>query len=89
MFRWLDIGLGTLVIMLTSIEFDGMRYIGMDVSYLDYVEFNPFLTWVVTVRNVLVLLFAIRFIVLYRDYFSDEPTFVKDHCRGPRSVRLG
>jgi len=82
--RWLDIGLGTLVMMLTSIEFDGMRYFGIDVSYLDYVEFNPFLTWVVTVRNVLLLLFAIRFIVLYRDYFSDEPKFVKDSVRGAR-----
>jgi hypothetical protein len=72
------------VMVLTSIEFDGMRYIGIDVSYLDYVEFNPFLTWVVAVRNVLLLLFAIRFIVLYRDYFSDAPKFVKDSVGGAR-----
>ena len=69
--RWIDVALGTLIMMLTSFEFDGMHHYGINVFYWDYVKFNPIMTWVMALRNLLLILFAIRFTILYKDYYSE------------------
>jgi hypothetical protein len=81
--RWPDFVLGTLIMMFTSFEFDGMYRYGIHSYYYDYVRFDPLMTWIVVARNLLLVVFAIRFVILYKDYFSDEPKYFKQAFAPP------
>lgn len=73
--RWIDFVLVTIIYAATSIEFDGITIAGKYYGYWDYVHFNPFITYDMALRNILLVIFAVRFTLLYRDYFSDEPKY--------------
>jgi hypothetical protein len=79
----IDFILVTAIFALTSVEFDGITWAGQYYGYWNYVKFDPLITIDMAVRNLLLVIFAVRYSVLYVDYFSAVPKYFSPHQERP------